>query len=170
MANHAYVKLKKNQEPFDAGKINEIIERLNKEVFHNSLSIKWINTPGRRESDQWQINTLGTVEEERLCWLNNPRSFEIRHGGGSDFIWWIDCLICQEITKQFNGKWNDDGFSQDCELTTPYTFKEYQRKAHKHSWLGYRISLRWNKDTVPKSYIEGIKNTKHGILQTSTKN
>ena len=35
----------------------------------------------------------------------------MRHGGGGYFIWWIDCVIQNEIGVVFNGTLWDDGGS-----------------------------------------------------------
>jgi len=111
MANHAYVKTKRWMSP---EKITELIEKLNKERFKGVIEIDYHERTN--EKPGWGPHTwLLTVKQDgqeygtRVCWLNTKRSFEMRHGGGGDFMWWIDCSICNEVALEFDGNWTDDG-------------------------------------------------------------
>lgn len=111
-----------------ADKITDLVHRLNKELFFDCLDIEYFvddNEPS------WLIQIKGQEHIYRCFWLNTKRHFEIRHGGGCDFIWWIDLRIQDEIAKVFDGRLEDDGGSGYDEKiyswNTPNTFEDYLR-------------------------------------------
>ena len=111
MANHGYVKTKQVMAPEAT---TSLIKKLNDTVFHNCLKIEYVEggKPGDWGKHIWFITALmddGSEIGHRVCWLNNSKSFEMRHGGGGNFIWWIDQYISNEIALQFNGTISDDG-------------------------------------------------------------
>lgn len=101
-----------------ADNVRAVLDRLNKDIFFDCLEIEyseyWEGKPG------WYIHVKGESEyQARVCWLNSRRSFEIRHGGGSSFLWWVDQRIQDEISKVFDGRVKDDcGSGYDEVLTT----------------------------------------------------
>jgi len=113
MANHGYVKTRKMM---SVEKINQLLDELNQANFKGNLKIEYhkgdehswgphvwmLEYPCEDKKSNW-----GT----RVCWLNTARSFEMRHGGGGDFIWWIDSLILDTLAVKFNGRISDDGVS-----------------------------------------------------------
>lgn len=116
MANHAHVITKKHMTP---EKVRAVLDRLNKDIFFDCLEIEdneyWSGKPG------WYIHVKGENEyQARVCWLNSCRHFEIRHGGGSDFLWWVDQRIQDEISKVFGGRVKDDGGSGYDEVLTSW--------------------------------------------------
>jgi hypothetical protein len=120
MANHAYVKTKKVMKP---QAVTELIERLNSTIFKNCLTVKYKQSPKSDKSAWgehcWIITVKGDSNDgigSRVCWLNTSRSFEMRHGGGSQFMWWVDSAICNEIAVQFKGTWTDDGVGGKMEV------------------------------------------------------
>lgn len=136
MANHAHVTTKKHM---TAENVRAVLERLNKDIFFDCLEIEdseyWSGKPG------WYIHVKGESEyQARVCWLNSSRHFEIRHGGGSDFLWWVDGRIQDEISKVFDGRVKDDGGSgYDKVLTSwnlPDSYPEYvkQRRDSYQEW------------------------------------
>lgn len=125
MANHAYVTTKKHMTP---EKVRAVIDRLNKDIFFDCLEIE--DTMYSDDEPGWVITIKGESEYQyRQCWLNSRRSFEIRHGGGSNFIWWVDERIQDEISKVFDGRVKDDGGSGYDEVLTswnmPDSYPEY---------------------------------------------
>lgn len=118
MANHAHVITKKKMTP---EKISVLIERMNATIFKNLLEVEYTDCTGQTGSwgeHVWQITVKGGEQEykgqtyhrfgERVCWLNTSRHFEIRHGGGGNWIWWVDFAICNEIALEFDGYVSDD--------------------------------------------------------------
>ncbi len=100
-----------------ATEITNIIERLNQSFIKNGLIIEYHhNDP--KDTTAWgehvwllkYISLVDTIKYlSRVCWLNNSQSFEMRHGGGGLFAWWIDHMICNEVGFIFNGFIIDDG-------------------------------------------------------------
>jgi hypothetical protein len=126
MANHAHVYTKKHM---DASKVRILLDRLNRDVFLDSLEINQEDWDGQ---PAWYLHVKDEPEghETRVCWLNSKRDFEIRHGGGSDFLWWIDFRVQDEISKVFDGSIVDDG--DDTRITSydmPDSYSEYVRKS-----------------------------------------
>lgn len=118
MANHAHVITKKKMTP---EKISALIDRLNATMFKDLLKITYTDCTGQTGcwgKHVWEITVKGGehVYEgreyhrygDRVCWLNSSRHFEIRHGGGGNWIWWVDQAICNEIALEFDGYDMDD--------------------------------------------------------------
>jgi hypothetical protein len=90
----------------------------------------------------WFITIKGESEyQSRQCWLNSRRSFEIRHGGGSDFIWWVDQRIQDEISKVFDGRVKDDGGSGYDEVLTTWGMADSYPEHIKNRIESYK---KWN--------------------------
>lgn len=120
MANHGYVK---TANKMTVGSISEMLLELNTRLLHEKLVFKYQR---RRQLKQairdvtwetalgcWYIQYVseGMVYAERTFWLMTPNMFELQHGGGFNFAWWIDSLIINEVAVLFNGKVTDDGLS-----------------------------------------------------------
>lgn len=112
MANHAYVTTRRKM---TAEVISSIIDRLNTTIFKGCVKVEYHKAtkeePGWGQHT-WQLTAIGADGKEygnRVCWLEDERHFEMRHGGGTNFIWWIDCAICNEVALHYNGTWTDDG-------------------------------------------------------------
>jgi len=105
MANHGYMIARHKLNP---NKIQNILEGLNARIFKRKLDIE-----RGEEGDYWTIryNKDGYEYVYRSCWISDdkPTQFEMRHGGGSAFAWWVDACILNELAVQFNGTVTDDG-------------------------------------------------------------
>jgi hypothetical protein len=109
MANHGRVRTRKKLTP--AG-VSAIIERLNQERFQGRLLIE--SCKGGWGQYTWEIKVRDEPGEEptygsRICWIETPNRFEMRHGGGGRFWWWLDAVIQNEVALEFNGTLSDDG-------------------------------------------------------------
>lgn len=145
MANHAYVTTKKKMTP---ALITEMLNRLNQERFRGILKIEYSDETGNKSAwgpHVWLIK-IGENGEfgSRVCWLNTGRKFEIRHGGGGDFIWWVDISICNEIAVLFNGKISDDGGDGKWD-GAPNKYKTWAD----HFARIHKLALERHKDTLP---------------------
>jgi hypothetical protein len=114
MANHCQVITKKKMTP---EKISALIDRLNATMFRDLLKIVYTDCTGKTGcwgNHVWEIETVNSNPKdpvnygERVCWLNTSRHFEIRHGGGGNWIWWVDFAICNEVALEFDGYVSDD--------------------------------------------------------------
>ena len=102
MANHGYVKNRKPKPEFTKDSVQQVIETFIKTKLNDSFKLEYID--GRGDKSMWGkdvwviswINGYGT-EEVVECWLTSHRSFEMHHGHGSSFAWWIDICITNEI-------------------------------------------------------------------------
>ncbi len=109
MANHGYVKTKKQM---SAKRIHEIISQLNDNVFQNLLDIVAENldvAAARRNRPTWHIRIRNSPFLIRQCWLKTSRWFEIRHGAGGQFAWWVDAVITNDVAVAYDGLISDDG-------------------------------------------------------------
>ncbi len=107
MANHMTVKTRKHMKPED---ITQILNDLNKSHFKGGLEFEYCE--GGWGDHTWIFKYVGNDGKEcgdRICWLNGKQHFEMRHGGGSHFMWWLDCTVCNELGVRFNGMLCDDG-------------------------------------------------------------
>lgn len=114
-------------------KINELLDKLNETVFKGSLEIEF--SPDAIYWDEslpgvWEIG-VGNYEP-RCCWLNTKRSWEIRHSGMGDFMWWVDAKITNEIALEFNGTISDEGIEDKWKGTENYcpTFLSHLEKMY----------------------------------------
>ena len=114
MANHCQIITKKKMTP---EKIAALIDRLNATLFRDLLKITYTDCTvkeGCWGKHVWEIETVTKNPEDpvnygdRVCWLNTSRHFEMRHGGGGNWIWWVDSAICNEIALEFEGYTADD--------------------------------------------------------------
>ena len=107
MANHVQVKTRKKMTPEG---IEAILTELNRTVFKGV--IKWEYHKKEDSSSWgdhvWLISIIGDEYDDRVCWLEGDRHFEMRHGGGRNFIWWIDTIIVHTVAKAYNGMPMDD--------------------------------------------------------------
>jgi len=136
MANHATVKIKKPL--FSKEIIEEVLDDLNKNKFKNILRIEY-SKEGKKH--YWVLTVEeGDIYDVRELWLNSNKSFEIRHGGGSQFMWWVDTTIFNNLSKKFNGKWEDEGTGERKTSDKYETFKDYleiryNNSKHKEMWI-----------------------------------
>ena len=111
MANHGYVKTKK---PVLVASISQLLLDLNIKLFRGVLEIAYSEvdaTGGPNDKHTWLLlyRTRNIDWVRRVCWLQSPTQFEMRHGGGSKLAWWMDTAILNEVAVQFNGTIGDDG-------------------------------------------------------------
>ncbi len=158
MANHGYVITKKHM---TREKVTESLNKLNKELLFDCLNIELCDFDSGEQA--WSITVDGT-NDSRVCWLNNRQSFEIRHGGGSPFIWWIDSLIQDTISKEFDGRVKDDGCTEGWDTViktwnTPLTFPESFKKQENCLFTNLYLWRRWRRN-YPKKYKLGLKQSR----------
>jgi hypothetical protein len=130
MANHAYVKIRKPL--FTKEIIGDLLNNINKVYLKNLMQIKY-SFSKEDNKHYWDITIIEKKKEYgyRSMWLNSNKSFEIRHGGGQNFIWWVDNLICNTLVKQFNGTWHDDAFSEKILYNEKInSFEEFIKEMH----------------------------------------
>lgn len=97
MANHGYVKSRKKMDP---KRITEVLQDLNTTRFKGLLTIE-------HTDDMWEVSAPKYVY--RRCWLETPHRFEIKHGPGGTFAWWVDFHISNAIALAYDGTIYDDG-------------------------------------------------------------
>lgn len=161
MANHAKVLTKKKMTP---EKITEILNGLNLFLFKDLLKIEYTDCtdkPGSWGKHVWYITVKGGEHEyqgqtyhrygERECWLNSSRSFEMRHGGGGEFIWWVDGAILNEIALKFDGRHYDDGVGNMPVAEGLYaSFKDYLLRANRNK-IDF-IKSRFVQEMIPPEF------------------
>lgn len=95
-----------------------------------------------RGEDNWELAYDDDYSLARGFWLNNPRNFEIRHGGGREIMHWIDFHIRNEVALYYDGNISDDG-CPGAEKGTPGkypTFKDWC-KMYSHWQLSYKVGI-----------------------------
>ena len=117
MANHGQVKTCK---AMPAGEISRLIAELNTTLFRSVLEITYSEsdgTDGAYGPHTWLLvyRTLDIDWVRRVCWLESPTHFEMRHGGGSRLAWWMDTAILNEVAVRFDGTITDDGCEGQCQ-------------------------------------------------------
>ena len=114
MSNHGYVKNRKPKPEFTKDSVQKVLEEIIKSKLNDSFKLEYFNGRGDKSmwgKDVWAIswiNGYGT-EEVIECWLKSNRTFEMHHGHGSHFAWWIDTTILNEIAVAHDAIISDDG-------------------------------------------------------------
>lgn len=161
MANHGWTKTRKPMKP---EQITAMLDELNASLFKGNLQIEYhMSTP---ESPGWGPHTwLLSYQSEgrewatRVCWLETGRHFEMRHGGGSQFAWWIDATILNEVAVRFNGTIGDEGISDKWkgEPNKFNNFTDYLNLSWDHVKDPNLKSqlLQWEREFIPKEFHDG---------------
>lgn len=162
MANHCKVEAKKRM---TSKNVTEVLKSLNEKYFLNNLNILYFDERGNKSAygpHVWMIKYISSIDHQdydgRIMWLNNSKSFEIRHGGGSNFIWWIDNVITNEIAIKFDGLIIDDGdgIPKKGDIDKYSTFEKYINFAgiieKAKNDLGYRHCLQVQVEFAPPEF------------------
>lgn len=126
MANHAHVEA---ASPIDPQLIADVIARLNAELFKGLLSVEYHRAtkdePGWGEHT-WLLSMEfdGIAWVSRVCWLDDNH-FQMRHGGGSNFAWWVDRVITNEVAVETGGDYWDDATCEK-EKGVPGIFRTFE--------------------------------------------
>ena len=130
MANHGWVKTKKNISP---QVISDILSDLNNRLFKGNLVVEYFKSTkddcNYGDEHTWVVKYVSDSTEwiSRACWLVGKRKFELRHGGGSKLAWWIDTAILNEVAVKYGALVCDDGVEDKVKgVPNKYdTFKSY---------------------------------------------
>jgi len=157
MANHGFVNL-----PFTitAEELHVALDEINKRRFKGLLCVEYdepsktfeiIAGKGKKSEEHRLVFLRDNLNEIEACDKWDPkgeaRRIEIRHGGGSRFIWWIDCVITNELAIKFKGYITDEGTGDEVIKSRPKlwpTFRSYLEELHdlprpKNSNIGYGV-------------------------------
>ncbi len=141
MANHCYVKTKKKMTP---ELISGVLNNLNVNIFKNNLQIEYaIGDKNSWGPHLWFVDYQSPIDNikyaERVMWLKTSCHFELRHGGGGEFAWWMDHVITNQLALKFNGTITDDGLGdQEIEIKVGnYDLLEYLNKSKNKSLLEF---------------------------------
>jgi hypothetical protein len=157
MANHGYVKTRKAMKP---EAITAMLADLNITHFKGNLKVEYCK--GEESSwgpHIWELAYFSDKEyAHRICWLNNNHSFEMRHGGGTHFAWWLDSVVTNEVAACYNGMISDDGIVGKWK-------GEVGKHADLHKFLeqmmaGNEALRNWLMDGIPPEFLE----TKDGSI------
>jgi hypothetical protein len=93
--------------------ITALVFDLNQSLFKGNLQVEYHNCVGDKSAwgpHTWLLKYMSGGQEwaSRVFWLKNARWFEMRHGGGGHFAWWIDQAIQNEVALRFDGTQRDD--------------------------------------------------------------
>jgi hypothetical protein len=100
MANHATVK---TQTEMTVEQVKDLLAELNKSLFKGLLKFEFDG----ETTPTWAVVLNG--QQIRYFWLNSPTEWEIKHGGGGHFYWWVDFAVTNAIALRFDGVIIDDG-------------------------------------------------------------
>jgi hypothetical protein len=141
MANYAKIKTKLKMQP---NNITKLLNDLNTTIFKNTLTITYTGSD-KPYYHEWFIQQNNDITQYRICWLNNSTSFEIKHGGGKNFIWWVDFAICNEIAVKFNGIWTDEA-DNDKRKGIPHKYDNFQE----HTERMFDYMKEWKTESFKK--------------------
>lgn len=171
MANHGYVRSKRR---ITKEHVDKALADINEKFLFGKLVVEYSHHPNNPQGwglHVWEIHHKEQPHEGRIMWLKNDRSktFEIRHGGGDDFIWWIDHLIRNAVAEVTNGMISDDagGERWDHKEYPSKPFREY--KLRQFINIGNNLSqIRWYVKTLWKSdkYAPPPEHTKPKVSKT----
>ena len=146
--------------------ITAILEEMNKTLFKGNLKIEYANCVGDDSAwgpHTWILRYVSDNREwaSRVCWLNASKHFEMRHGGGSNFSWWIDGAVLNEVAVRFNGNISDDGAEGELK-GVPNKFDslyEFLERMHQHCRPEVKeILISYDYDLIPPEFKNEQKN------------
>jgi hypothetical protein len=156
VANHGFVNLPLT---ITVEELHAALDEINKKRFKGLLCVEY-DEPSK--TFEVIAGKGKKSEEHRLIFLRDDHDFskdlkwdpqgaasrvEIRHGGGSRFIWWIDCVITNELAIKFKGYITDEGTGDEVIKSRSKlwpTFRSYLEEFHdlprpKNSNIGYGV-------------------------------
>lgn len=140
MANHGYIKSKNK---ITKEMVDTALAKINEKFLFGKLNITYSfhpDDPTAWGRHVWMVDYDGNgLYDGRVFWIPNrkPREFEIRHGGGGDFIWWIDLLIRNAVAAECDGIITDD--SDDLESKA----EDYPSLSYREFKLKQLLKLKW---------------------------
>lgn len=172
MANHGYVTSRKF---IRKEMVDRALTKINEKFLFGEMKIEYFeaeegNTYNTHYWHVWFENDKGESFEERNMWIpyKKPKTFEIRHGGGSDFIWWVDLLIRNAVATECNGMISDD--ADNCREPAE-TYPSLPFRKHKiRQWLDIELPLSRIRMMLKsyKDHYGDIIPQKHLIQQTKS--
>lgn len=117
MANHCVVKSRKKHTP---EQITQLLTELNTSHFAGKLTWEYHESTDA-DSGWGKYTWLISYKEDakdgpddgewcrRVMWSDTPNHFELRHGPGGYFAWWISTVILHAVAYRFNGSVLDEG-------------------------------------------------------------
>lgn len=146
-------------------KISSILDDLNARLFKHNLLIDIHE--GTFESPgwglwSWMLRYVSGDQEyaSRVCWLETTRKFVMRHGGGSDFAWWIDHAILNEVAWQFQSVIQDDADDiKSAPIANQYDNLQKYLEQKKSPCLRFQEYA----DGIPPEFLEELTLSEHII-------
>lgn len=149
MANHGFVSTKQK---LTKEKLKAALDDINQRRFGGKLKITGGDDPGwNGNGTTFEVEFYSdkegkhTYSVHRLFWLASAHKIEHRHGPGSDFAWWIESTIANELALVFNGTISDEGVSEKWKGRRGWcpTFRSYQDMHVEHGRnAAHRVMLR----------------------------
>jgi hypothetical protein len=171
MSNHGYVRSKRR---ITKEHVDKALADINEKFLFGKLVVEYSHHPDNPQGwglHVWEVHHKDQPHEGRIMWLKNDRTktFEIRHGGGGDFIWWIDHLIRNSVSEITDGVITDDGHGDkstyaDCPSIPFREFKlrQWIRPGRKLSEIRWLVTQLWKLD----SYAPPPEHTKPKVPKT----
>lgn len=128
MANYGYVTTRKTLN------INTLFEAVSKIIydrFRDSIKVSLCNKT---------ISVDIYREIDRTLRLESKHKIAIRHNGGDDFVWWVDCVVTNDLALMFNGKISDDGIGDKWVGEADYCprFVDFVKRFHPNNSKFYK--------------------------------
>lgn len=143
MANHGFLTTRKQLTPEGVDRdIKEILERR----FRGAVTVEFhdsgLKEPPKKEFAVWAgwhfKPKEGLLKDgyrfEFSAWLNSRRKMEFRHPP-SDWAWWAQMIVQDELALKYDGTISDEGVSERWKAT-PEKIKKY---FHYRDW----VTKRW---------------------------
>lgn len=170
MANHGYVTSRKH---IRKEMVDRALAKINDKFLFGEMKIEYYKPEAGDtfSTHAWNVtfeNSDGKEFASRSFWIpyGKPRTFEIRHGGGGDFIWWVDLLIRNAVAAECDGMISDDGCDgkEPAETSPSLPFREHQIRHWSN--IGLPLSnIRWLLNqykndrfgNIPKKHLARVK-------------
>lgn len=137
MANHGYVKTRTKMNPT---LVHKAILEINQRRFRGKMIVDtWIGEPGMIQGWQLYYEIKGQENLGFEVWLTKSRLLEFRHGFSSQWQWWAQGVVQEELGQLFKGKCSDDGVEKSwspnsskspISLTTSSDILDWQRSPY----------------------------------------
>ncbi len=124
MANHGYVKVRKN---LTLNQVKDDTKEIIKRRFQNKLKIEIDKDNTYSPVEGKVISIMCGEEHVHSFWLDSVRILEFRHAQGGQAFAWVERVIQNELAQKYNGKISDDGCDGSWKATPNkyLTYRDY---------------------------------------------
>lgn len=153
MANHSTIS---RDNPILAEEVLKTLQEINKELFDGVLPIDSDLTD--EEGENWICVALIGYKGVNM-WVDDGK-IDIRHNHNMRVYWWLDHLICCELSNRLGGNYSDDGAGDMSRDNGIYTYRNFKETLKSRMLMPKNKIMKLAFSLIQKQYVKSeIKET-----------